>query len=164
MGVLPTERDNSSVELVVRDARLTDVDRIIGLTERVDSRWSLDKLNDAAEVLRQMIYLPNATLSVCLDGRMILGASALALRPSVAAAGTVGIVDFLVVEPGHELDGVVDALLRELTRQARNKGCVALEGNVPEEPEQLSRWEASGFTEAGPRMRLQLVRSAVAAW
>ncbi len=33
------ERDSSSVELQVRDARLTDIDRITGLMERSDSRW-----------------------------------------------------------------------------------------------------------------------------
>jgi hypothetical protein len=163
-GALSTERDYGSVELLVRDARLTDIDRITGLMERADSRWSLDQLNDAADVLRQMIYLPNATLVVCLDGRMILGASMLALRPSVVATGLVGIVDFLVVEPGHELNGVVDTLLNELMRQARNKGCVAIEGSVPDEPAELAHWEQIGFIESGQRMRLPLGRSTVAAW
>jgi hypothetical protein len=164
MGSHGTERDCSSVELQVREARLTDIDRITGLMERADSRWSLDQLNDAADVLRQVIYLPNASLFVCLDGRNVLGACVLALRQSVAAMGLVGTVDLLVVEPGHELDGVVDALLRELMRQARNKGCVVLEGNVPEEPAELASWESVGFTESGPRMRLPLVRTAVAIW
>ncbi len=147
------------MELLVRDARLTDIDRIIGLMDRADARWSLEQLNDAADVLRQLIYLPNTSLIVCLDGRMILGASAVVHRPSVVAVGLVGTVDMLVIEPGHELDGVADALLRELMRQARNKGCVALEGDVPEEPAELSRWEAMGFVEAGPRMRIPLVRT-----
>jgi len=149
---------------MVRDARLTDIDRIIGLMEHADAHWAVDQLNDAADVLRQVIYLPNASLIVCLDGRMILGACLLALRPSVAAIGLVGTVDFLAIEPGNELNGVVDALLHELLREARNKGCVALEGNVPEEPAELARWEAAGFRESGPHMRLPLVRSAVAAW
>jgi N-acetylglutamate synthase-like GNAT family acetyltransferase len=163
-GAPITERDLSSVELLVRDARLTDIDRITGLMERVDSRWSREQLDDAADVLRQMIYLPNVALLVCLDGRMIFGACALALRPSVSAVGMVGTVDALIVEPGHELNGVVDAMLQELMRQARNKGCVALEGDVPAEPAELARWEAAGFTEAGQRMRLPLVRAGVAAW
>jgi GNAT superfamily N-acetyltransferase len=76
----------------------------------------------------------------------------------------VGTVDMLVIEPGHELDGVADALLRELMRLARNKGCVALEGDVPEEPAELSRWEAMGFAEAGPRMRIPLVRVPATSW
>ena len=147
------------MELLVRDARLTDIDRITGLMDRAQGRWSLDQLNDAADVLRQLIYLPNTSLIVCLDGRMILGASALVLRPSVASVGLVGTVDLLVIEPGNELDGVADALLRELMRLARNKGCVALEGDVPEEPAELSRWEVLGFVEAGPRMRVPLSRT-----
>lgn len=152
------------MELLVRDARLSDIDRVTGLMERADSRWSYDRLNDAADVLRQVVYLPNASLIICLDGRMVLGACMLAIRPSVAATGLVGTVDMLVIEPGHELSGVVDALLKELTRQARNKGCVALEGNVPEDPAELARWEQVGFTEAGLRMHLPLVQAAVAAW
>jgi GNAT superfamily N-acetyltransferase len=152
------------VESVVRDARLTDIDRITGVMERADARWSQERVKDAADVLRRMIYQPNASLIVCLDGRTIVGASVLALRPSVAAAGLVGTVDLFVVEPGHELDGVVDALLTELVRQARNKGCVALEGDLPAESADLARWEAAGFTEAGPRMRAALVRTPTAVW
>jgi N-acetylglutamate synthase-like GNAT family acetyltransferase len=152
------------VEPVVRDARLTDIDRITGLMDRADMRWSPEGLNDAADVLRQMTYLPNAALMVCLDGRTIVGACALTLRPSVAAAGLVGAIDLMVIEPGLELDGVVDALLRESVRQARNKGCVVLEGNAPAESAELVRWETAGFTENGPQMRLPLMRSAVAVW
>jgi hypothetical protein len=43
VGALVTERDDSSVELV-RDARLTDIDRITGLMDRAQARWSLDQL------------------------------------------------------------------------------------------------------------------------
>ncbi len=39
-----TERDDSSVELLVRDARLTDIDRITGLMDRAQARWSLEQL------------------------------------------------------------------------------------------------------------------------
>lgn len=152
------------MEPVVRDARLTDIDRITGLMERADSRWSAERLRDAGDVLRRLIYLPNAALIVAVDGRTVVGASMLALRPSAVAAGLVGNIDFLVVEPGHELDGVVDVMLRELVRQARNKGCVTLEGEVPSESEELTRWEAAGFNEAGPRMSVALVRSTAAVW
>jgi N-acetylglutamate synthase-like GNAT family acetyltransferase len=152
------------VEVVVRDARLTDIDRITGLMERADARWSPDRLRDAADVLRQTTYLPNATLVVSLDGRTIVGAGALALRPSVVATGLVGTIDLLVVEPGYELSGVVDALLRELVRQARNKGCVALDGDVPAEPADLARWESAGFAEAGSRMQMTLARTAAGVW
>ena len=157
-------RDASSVELQVRDARLTDIDRIVGLMDRADARWSHDQLNDAADSLRQMLYLPNASVIVCLDGRMVLGMGVLALRPSVSANGLVGTVDLLLVEPGHELTGVIDSLLNELMRQARNKGCVTLEGDVPQEPAELARWESAGFKETGSRMSRGLVRTAVPSW
>jgi predicted N-acetyltransferase YhbS len=152
------------VELQVRDARLSDIDRITGLMERADARWTLDQLSDAVAVLRQVVYLPNASLLVCTDGRMVLGAAVLAQRPSVSAGGLVGTVDPVVVEPGSELDGVAEALLTELVRQARNKGCVVLEGDVPDGSAEQARWESLGFLEAGPRMRCPLVRAAVPSW
>ncbi|MEO6351192.1 MAG: GNAT family N-acetyltransferase [Candidatus Limnocylindrales bacterium] len=152
------------MELQVRDARMTDIDRIVGLMDRAAARWTHDQLTDAADSLRQMLYLPNASVIMCLDGRMVLGMGVLAVRPSVSANGLVGTVDLLLVEPGHELTGVIDSLLTELMRQARNKGCVALEGSVPDEPADLARWESAGFKDSGPRMSRSLVRSAVPSW
>jgi N-acetylglutamate synthase-like GNAT family acetyltransferase len=154
----------ASVDLQVREARLTDIDRITGLIERADSRWTLSRLADAADVLRQMIYLPNGSLIVALDGRMVVGTAVLALRPSVSAGGLVGSIDLLAVEPGHELDGVVEALLGETIRTARNKGCVVLESEPPEDAAMLTRWEGAGFSEAGPRLRCPLARAAALTW
>jgi len=147
------------VELQVRDARLTDIERITGLMGRADESWTPDRTDDAADVLRQMVYLPNATVIVALDGRMLIGAAVLALRPSVAAGGLVGVVDLLSVEPGNELDGIVEALLQELIRSARNKGCVVLESDLPHDADQLSRWESAGFSVSGPLVRRTLVRA-----
>jgi N-acetylglutamate synthase-like GNAT family acetyltransferase len=152
------------VEVQLRDARLTDIDRIASLIEHADSRWTLEQLTNAAEVLRQMVYLPNSSLLVALDGRMLVGVAVLALRPSVSAGGLVGTVDLLCVEPGHDDEGVVEALLAELIRSARNKGCVVLEGAVPGDPADLAHWEAAGFEETGPRLRCPLVRAAVTTW
>jgi GNAT superfamily N-acetyltransferase len=152
------------VEVQLRDARLTDIDRVIGLVERADSRWTHERLGNAADVLRQMVYLPNATLLVALDGRNLVGVAVLALRPSVTAGGLIGTVDLFAVEPGADDDGVTEALLHELIRSARNKGCVVLEGDVPSEPADVARWEAVGFTEAGPRLRCPLVRVAALSW
>ncbi|HEY5488198.1 MAG TPA: GNAT family N-acetyltransferase [Candidatus Limnocylindrales bacterium] len=152
------------MEVQLRDARLTDIDRVLGLIERADTRWTLERLNNAADVLRQIVYLPNTSLLVALDGRMLVGVAVLALRPSVSAGGLIGTVDLLAVEQGNEGDGVIEALLQELIRSARNKGCVMLEGSVPSEPAELQRWEAAGFTEMGPRLRCPLVRAAALSW
>lgn len=148
------------MEVQLRDARLTDIDRIVALIERAEPRWTLEQLTDATDVLRQMVYLPNTSLLVALDGRMTVGVAVLTLRPSVIAGGLIGTVDMLAVEPGFEDNGVSETLLNELIRSARNKGCVTLEGNVPSEPAEMRSWEAAGFTEAGPRLRYQLVRAA----
>lgn len=152
------------MELTVREARVTDIDRIVGLIERADSRWSLSRLAEAADVLRQLIYLPNGSLLVALDGRMLVGATVLSLRPSVVAGGLMGAIDLLVVEPGHELDGVIEALLGETIRTARNKGCVMLESEQPDDAAQVARWEGAGFTDSGMRLRCPLVRSAALTW
>ena len=152
------------MELQVREARLTDIDRITGVIERADPRWTPNRLADAADVLRQIIYLPNGSLIVALDGRMVVGVAVLALRPSVAAGGLVGSIDLLAVEPGHELDGVVEALLGETIRASRNKGCVVLESEPPEDAAMLTRWEGAGFSEAGPQLRCLLVRAAALTW
>jgi N-acetylglutamate synthase-like GNAT family acetyltransferase len=152
------------VELQLRDARLTDIDRLIGLIERSNERWTLEQLTNAADVLRQMVYLPNTSLLVATDGRMLIGFAVLALRPSVSSGGLVGTIDLLTVEPGTEDGGVIEALLTELIRSARNKGCALLEGDVPTEQADLARWEAAGFTEAGPRLRCPLVRAAALSW
>jgi N-acetylglutamate synthase-like GNAT family acetyltransferase len=152
------------VEVQLRDARLTDIDRVLSLIERAAAGWSEEQVNNSADVLRQMVYLPNASLLVALDGRNLVGVGVLALRPSVASGGLVGTVDLLCVEPGLEHEGVIEALLHEIIRSARNKGCVVLEGNVPTEPAELSRWEAAGFSEAGPRLRCPLVRAAALSW
>lgn len=151
------------MELQVRDARLTDIDRITGLLERARADVTASELAQAADLLRQLVYLPNAAVIVALDGRLVAGAAVLALRPSVAAGGLVGTVDLLLVEPGHEPDGVVESLLAELVRSARNKGCLSMDAPLPDEPAELARWERFGFAEAGLRVSRSLARTRAAA-
>lgn len=151
------------MELQVRDARLTDIDRITGLLERAGADMTASELAQAADLLRQLVYLPNAAVIVALDGRLVAGAAVLALRPSVAAGGLVGTVDLLLVEPGHEPDGVVESLLAELVRSARNKGCLSMDAPLPDEPAELARWERFGFVEAGLRVSRSLARTRAAA-
>src|SRR5436305_443316 len=92
VGARTITRTTASVEVQLRDARLTDIDRVIALIEHTDSGWSAEQLTNAADVLRQMVYLPNASLLVAVDGRMLVGFAVLALRPSVSAGGLVGSV------------------------------------------------------------------------
>jgi predicted N-acetyltransferase YhbS len=143
------------VEYLIRQARITDVDRLaaIGRTAiRGSGRGSLD----AADLLRQLVYLPNASLVVAEMRRELVGGALLVLRPSVTAGGYVGTVDLLVIAPDHDADRVTDALLEELLRSAGNKGCTQVEIAQPDDPADLARLVRSGFAPAGPTLRRPL--------
>jgi hypothetical protein len=140
-------RDSTIVDLQVRDAKFTDIDRIMTLIEHARPNLTLDELDDAAELLRQMIYLPNASVTVALDGRTIVAMAVLSIRPSVAASGLVAAVDLFFVEPGWS-DSATDALLAELVRSARNKGCTLIEARLPDDEADLKRWHDQGFAAA----------------
>ena len=88
---------------------------------------------DAADLLRQLVYLPQASIFVAESQRHVVGGAVLALRPSVRAGGFVGTIDLLVVDPEHDADRVADALLEEVVRSASNKGCTLVEAARPDD-------------------------------
>ena len=139
------------MEYLVRAARVTDIDRIVALSDgsvRIDpDHGSLA----TADLMRQLVYLPQAIVVVAESQRVVVGGAILAMRPSVGAGGYVGTIDLLVVDPEHDADRVTGALLEELLRSASNKGCTIVEAERPD-ASGLSRWQGAGFTEAGPRI------------
>lgn len=108
---------------------------------------------DAASLLRQLVYLPQASIFVAETQRVVVGGAVLALRPSVRARGFVGTIDLMVVDPDHDADRVTDALLEELIRSASNKGCTLVEAARPDDPDAAERWTRQGFGPAGPRIQ-----------
>ena len=149
------------MEYLVRQARITDIDRLAAIGRaaiRDAGRGTLD----AADLLRQLVYLPNASLLVAESRRVLVGGALLVLRPSVTAGGYVGTIDFLVVGPGHDADRVTDVLLEELLRSAGNKGCATVEMAQPSDPADLTRLERAGFAVAGPVLRRPLTVAAPA--
>ena len=146
------------MEFQVRDARLTDIERISSLIERTDSRWTSNELHQAADLLRQLVYLPNAAVLVAVENRPVIGVAVLALRPSVQANGLIGALDLLAVEPGSGENEVAAALLREVIRSARNKGCRELEISLPDDAIESARWEKLGFRATGRRLTYSLAR------
>ncbi len=143
------------MEYQVRQARITDIDRLatLGRTAFPDAgRGTLD----AADLLRQLVYLPNASLLVVESRRVVVGVALLVLRPSVTAGGYVGTIDFLVVAPDHDADRVTDVLVEELVRSAGNKGCSLVEMARPSDPADLARLARAGFAPAGPSLRRPL--------
>jgi GNAT superfamily N-acetyltransferase len=140
------------VDYQVRAARITDIDRLVTLC--ADALGSADDSGPlvAPDLLRQLVYLPQASVLVAELRRTVIGAAVLALRPSVAAGGFVGTVDLLVCDPRHDVDAVADALIEEALRSARNKGCTRVEAGRPDDPAEQARWERRGFREAGRRL------------
>ena len=149
----------TAVEYQVRDARITDAERITALLAAATGKPAADDRATlgAADLLRQLVYLPSAVVIVAEMQRAIVGAAMLALRPSVAGGGFVGSIDLLVVEPGYEVTGVRDALVAEMLRSARNKGCVVVEAPRPTEAADQAAWAGFGFADAAPNIVCELV-------
>lgn len=159
----PCEVRPVGVEYVVRAARVTDIDRLVALS---DERGQVDRGAsplDAADLLRQLVYLPQATVVVAETQRHVVGGAVLALRPSVIAGGYVGTIDLLVVDPGHDADRVTEALVEELLRSASNKGCSVVETVQPDDPMERTRLERLGFGAAGPRLQRNVTVAGAAA-
>ena len=146
------------MEYLVRPARITDIERLASIGRAAVAESGHGSL-DAADLLRQLVYLPNASLLVAEVRRELVGGALLVLRPSVTAGGYVGTIDFLVVAPGHDADRVTDALTDELIRSAGNKGCSTVEADQPSDPAALARHERAGFGPAGPMVRRLLPAS-----
>lgn len=127
------------MEYTVRAARITDVERIIALS---------GVRPGAADLLRQLVYLPHASVLIVERRREIVGGAVLAIRPSIGAGGFVGVLDHLVVADGHDTEGVTELLLDEVIRSARNKGCRSVQAPRPEDPAERDRWERRGFVDA----------------
>jgi hypothetical protein len=141
------------VEYLVRAARVTDIDRLVALGGE-DLREDRDASPlGAADLLRQLVYLPQASIFVAESQRSVVGGAVLALRPSVRAGGFVGTIDLLVVDPDHDTERVTEALLEEVIRSARNKGCTQVEATRPDDSAVLTRWAAMGFIPADPRIQ-----------
>ena len=152
-GVAVLRGTTFGVEYLVRPARITDIDRLVALSD-ADLRAGRDASPlDSADLLRQLVYLPQASIFVAETQRHVVGGAVLALRPSVRAGGFVGTVDLLVVDPDHDADRVADALLEEVVRSASNKGCTLVEAARPEDQAALGRWAALGFAPAAPRIQ-----------
>ena len=141
------------MEYLVRAARITDIERFVALSDASLRVNRGDSPLGSADLLRQLVYLPQADIVVAEARRLVVGGAILALRPSVSAGGYVGTVDLLVVDPAYDVDRLTEALLDELLRSARNKGCTIVEAAQPNDPEALARWERMGFLPTGARLQ-----------
>ena len=159
----PCEVGPVGVEYLVRAARVTDIDRVVALSDDPTAMSRADSPLGAADLMRQLVYLPQASIVVAETQRIVVGGAILALRPSVRAGGYVGTIDLLVVDPEYDADRITGALLEELLRSASNKGCTVVEADRPDDANILARWARMGFGEAGPRIQRTVTAAGAAA-
>jgi predicted N-acetyltransferase YhbS len=151
------------VEYLVRAARVTDIDRVVALSDEPMQTDRGEPALGAADLMRQLVYLPQASIVVAEARRVVVGSALLALRPSVRAGGYVGTIDFLVVDSEYDVDRITEALLEELLRSASNKGCTVVEAERPDDADALARWQRMGFGETGPRIHRPVTAAGAAA-
>ena len=140
------------MEYQIRTARITDIERLVALSGGQLGGAQAGQM-DAADLLRQLVFLPHATVLVAERRRDIVGGAVLAIRPSVGAGGYIGTIDLLVVDPASEPDAVAGSLIEECVRSAANKGCASVEAPQPDDPADRARWERQEFNEQGTYLR-----------
>jgi hypothetical protein len=136
------------VDYLVRQARITDVDRLFALCVEAGVAPPGATPLDAIGLLRQLVYMPNASVLVAEAGRQIVGGAVLGLRPSVRVGGFIGTVDVLVLARGHPATKIAEPLIAEIMASARRKGCPAVEVEMTEDATLRACWARQGFAPA----------------
>ncbi len=136
------------MEYLVRQARITDVDRFYALCAEKGAVPGGDSPIDAIGLMRQLVYLPNASVALVEGNRQLAGGAVLGLRPSIRTGGFVATIDVLVVANGHG-DKVADLLIEEMLLSARRKGCTSVEVMLSPDAEFFSSWQDHGFARSG---------------
>ena len=134
------------MEYLVRDARITDVDRLLALCVQNGLVPAGGSPLDIIGLLRQLVYIPSASVAVAEAGHQIVGGAILSLRPSVRVGGFIGTIDVLAIADDPDQVKVADLLIEEMLRTARRKGCTSVEVALPLDPELLPSWQEHGFT------------------
>ena len=143
------------MEVTVRTARLTDLDSAVRLLAH-DETDPVAERNDV-DYLRNLLFVPSATVAVAELDRRTIGAGVLSIRPSVRSGPFVGIIDALGIAPDSLLDGagrgrVADAIVEHLATSARNKGCTRVEVSEPLVSAEPSLWKRLRFASRGRKL------------
>ncbi|HEX7491610.1 MAG TPA: GNAT family N-acetyltransferase [Candidatus Limnocylindrales bacterium] len=137
------------MEYLVRPARITDIDRLYALFAEKGAVPGADSPLDAISLLRQLVYLPAASVVLVEGNHQILGGAVLGLRPSVRSGGYVGTIDVLAVGSSSEGEKVADLLIEEMLHSARRKACTSVEVMLTPDAEYISSWQVHGFSKSG---------------
>jgi len=140
------------VEVHVRSARHTDLDAAARILARGDDETA--KGRDDVDYLRNLLFVPSATVAVAESERRVVGVGVLAIRPSVRSGPFVGIIDELGIPQASALGAaerrrVADELVEHLATSARNKGCTRVEVSEPLASAEPSLWKRHRFASRG---------------
>jgi hypothetical protein len=141
------------VEVHVRSARLTDLDAAARLLAIGDDEPASAR-QDAADYLRNLLFVPSATVVVAEAERRVVGVGVLAIRPSVRSGPFVGVIDELGIAQPPALDAAdrrraSDEIVEHLASSARNKGCTRLEVSEPLASAEPPLWKRLRFASRG---------------
>jgi N-acetylglutamate synthase-like GNAT family acetyltransferase len=140
-----------AVEFHVRAARIIDIESAERILEQAEHRDPGD-----ADLLRNMLYLPAATVVVAEVERQVVGVGVLSIRPSARDGGFVGVIDEFAVAKASVAQGdddrrraMASSVLEHLVVSARNKGCTRVEVSDPLASVEPLLWQQAGFTTRG---------------
>ena len=140
------------MEVHVRTARHTDLNAVARLMARGADDPSAEL--DDVDYLRNLLFVPSATVIVAEAERRVVGVGVLSIRPSVRSGPFVGIIDELGIAQPPALDAAdrrraSDVIVEHLATSARNKGCTRVEVSEPLASAEPSLWKRQRFASRG---------------
>ncbi|MGQ0608341.1 MAG: hypothetical protein ACT4OQ_07760 [Chloroflexota bacterium] len=140
------------MEVHVRTARSTDLDAVARI-HALDTDDEKGARHDV-DYLRNLLFVPSATVAVAEIERRVVGVGVLAIRPSVRSGPFVGIIDELGIQQAPPLDAaesrsVAGAIVEHLATSAQHKGCTRVEVSDPLASAEPSLWKRLGFASRG---------------
>ena len=145
------------MEYHVRSARLTDVDAAMRILMR--NGEDPDQQREDADRLRNLLFVPSATVVVAEAERRVIGIGVLSIRPAVRSGPFIGVIDELGVvdrtgsaapaADAAQLKGMGVSLVEHLVLSARNKGCTRVEVTDPLAAAEPALWKRAGFARRG---------------
>lgn len=148
------------MEYHVRSARLTDVDAAIRILMRDPAEP--DQQRQDTDRLRNLLFVPSATVVVAEVERQVVGIGVLSIRPSVRSGPFIGVIDELGVAAAAgrsgsaapaadaaQLKGLGASILEHLVTSARNKGCTRVDVTDPLATAEPALLKRAGFARRG---------------
>lgn len=137
------------VEVHVRNARSTDLTAAL----RLLANDAGTEARDDADFLRNLLFLPSATVVVAEVNRQVVGVGVVSIRPSVRSGPFVAVIDELGLAAdalgAADRRAVADDLVEHLAASAQNKGCTRVEVSEPLASAEPSLWKRHRFASRG---------------